>query len=166
MEKKLYVRPLRLLARFADTLMVPVMYALSGTFLEAPQRTHFWNNAKLRPADVAHLDQAMMVHAGGIKEASRRISPLFHAPVLGGWRDYVVLTPLRSDERQWHVGWIADDVIGVSQLRITGKVRMLIGRGDVSFFGIDAQAYEQIKVLRVSFGRIGDGGSFRRVPLL
>lgn len=160
------VQPLGWLAKFADILMVPFMYVISGTLKETPQRGHRWNNKRLSQSDVKNLDISIMVHCKGMDRAMRsRWLFLFHIPILGGWRNYVVLET-KNDMIDWHVGYIADDMVGVSRIRLSGRVRMLIGSGDVSFFGIDANSFEQLSIREIGRGRIGEGGSFAREILL
>lgn len=164
--KKINVPPLGKLAKIADALLVPFMYLVSGTIREAPQGGHRWNNIRLRPADIGHLSRDKMVHCKGVATRfSSRFLFLYHIPVLGGWRDYVVLVPeLRGTE--WHVGWIIGDAIGVSQIELFGPVRMLIGPGDVSFFGISAESHEQITIKEIGRGRIGESGPGSKIRLL
>ena len=171
------VRPERFVQYVADIALSPFMYALSGVWLsgtweaakEKPQRTHRWNNTGLSSDDVVDLDRGKMVHCEGIPNAMRRINPIFHLPILGGWRDYVVLEPEYGWNRQlkWHVGWIAEDgVSGVSRIPIVGPVRMTRGPGAVSFFGVLVGQGTQIVIRRIGTGRIGEGGQWARVPLL
>ena len=168
--KKFQVRPLGKLAAIADVLMTPIMYIVAGTFSESPQRTHFWNNTKLGLRQVEHLKNEMMVACKGAGTTGVRFwlgIPLFHLPIFGGWKNYVVLQSCDMVGRKWHVGWIAGDVAGVSRIELRGPgglVRMLIGPGDVSFFGVNEG--EQIPIRLVARGRLGDGGRYRRVPLL
>lgn len=166
MAHKIDVRPLGRLERIADVLMVPIMYLISGTFTETPQQTHFWNNTKLTAKDVAHLNDDGKVSCAGDEFANARWwhrFPLFHAPLFGGWKEYIVL---QSDSAQdWHVGWIADDVIGVSRIKICGPVRVLRGPGDVHFFGVDTKG-QQITLREISRGIIGAGGEYANAPLL
>lgn len=167
MSKKLNVRKLNWFHRLADTLMIPLMHCSAGT-LEKPQETHFWNNTKLKPQDVGHLDQQKMVHCQGIPNASsRRVLriPVFHIPILGGWRDYVVLEPSEICDEGWHAGWVADDVAGVSRIKLTKHVRLLLGPGDVSFFGVSPDG-RQISVQQNGEGKIGDHGPHSKAPLL
>jgi len=161
------VPPLGWLAKLADILMIPLMYLISGTFKEVPQRGHRWNNVRLSQTDVVNLDESIIVHCTSIKDKvihSRWIF-LFHIPILGGWRNYVVLEPEKQG-RDWHVGYINNNIIGVSRIRLTGRVRMLVGHGDVSFYGVDAECYKQISIREIGTGRIGKGGKFAKEKLL
>jgi len=163
----LHLQPLGLLARVADILMVPIMHIVSLS-IEKPQRTHRWNNAKLTSADVEFLAEAGMVQCDGVPEEGPRFRlgiPAFHVPIFGGWRNYVVLEP-PNDHTQWHVGWVADDVIGVLQVKVRGPVRVLLGPGETSFFGVTSYVGMQMRLREIGRGRIGDRGPHRRVPLL
>jgi hypothetical protein len=162
--KSFEVRPLGLFARLADFLMIPVMYILSGT-LETPQKTHLWNNIKLKVTDVQHLNQEQMLHCKGVKGAMQRINPISHLQIIGGWRNYVVLQPVAHEEA-WYAGWITKDAVGVSQILLHGPVRLLLGPTDVSFFGISLKTNTQITIQKVSEGRIGEGGQYTKTPLL
>ncbi len=161
------VPPLGWLGRSADLLMIPLMYLVQAS-LEAPQRTHVWNNLKLRtPEDRAKLDTSRMCKVLGDGSAAAPwlgMVPVFHIPLLGGWRRYVVLEPVSRDVSEWVPGWVSPDVVGVSRLYLKGPVRLLRGPSDALFFGID-QSGRQIELRIVGFGRIGDGGPFARLPL-
>lgn len=160
------LNPLSRLERIADTLMVPIMYVLAGTFKEAPQQTHRWNNKKLSRSNVQHLNTAHCVVNLGIPgEAIRWFGkvPRFHIPILGGWRKYLVLEP--EVNGVWHVGWICHDVIGVTRIELVGPVRLLLGPKPVTFFGVDAEGY-QIPLREIGSGIVGKGGLFSKVPLL
>lgn len=166
MKAKIVVSPIGWLAKLADILMVPLMYLISGTLKEVSQRGHRWNNKRLLRSDVSVLDKSIMVHCAGIPGAMRsRWLFIFHIPILGGWRNYIVLEP--SDKlRKWYVGYITNDMVGVSRIRLSGPVRMLIGNGGVYFYGIDADCYEQIPIREIGRGRIGKGGKFSKEKLL
>jgi len=68
--------------------------------------------------------------------------------------------------RDWYIGYKTNDIIGISRIILTGRVRMLIGHGNVSFYGIDAECYEQIAIREIDRGRIGEGGKFAKEKLL
>jgi len=167
MQERIRVLPLGWLARLADALMVPLMYVLSGTFRESPQRTHRWNNTKLAKSQVDELDAHCMVCVLGRPESAQRFKwslPVFHAPILGGWRDYIVLEPPHGMGR-WHVGWLADDAFGISRIPLNGPVRLLLGPGDVCFFGLMPHG-GQIVLHMIGEGHIGDNGPHSHLPLL
>lgn len=162
------IQPLGFIARIADALMVPVMYLLSGTFFESPQRTHFWNNTKLSKKDVDTLRRDQMVRSDGATDLRDRHLfrlPIFHMPIVGGWRDYIVIAPIEH-ELSWHAGWITDGVIGISRLQFRGPVRVLRGPGMADFFGFDSTGHSQIPIRMIGEGRIGTGGPYTHAPLL
>ena len=163
--KKILVTPLGWAAQLSDALLVPIMYLVSGTFSEAPQRTHRWNNIRLKKEDVETLDRALMVHCSGVPSAMRRINPIYHLQIFGGWRDYVVLSPTDT-ARPWRVGWITYDRIGVSRILLHSPARTLIGPADVSFFAIDGETGEQLPLMKLATGRVGEGGTYMKTPLL
>jgi len=155
-------------SRCADYLMTPIMYLLQGTLREYPQRTHRWNNQKLEPNDIQFLDSEMMVTITGQPSASSRwryILPIFHMPIFGGWRNYVVLTPDVKQDK-WFVGWVAGDEIGVSRISLDSSVRMLQGPHSVSFFGINEHG-NQIQISDTGTGRVGRAVvEHQHIPLL
>ncbi|MEK7614175.1 MAG: hypothetical protein AAB428_00715 [Patescibacteria group bacterium] len=164
-EKAIRIEPLGQLAQLADLIAVPFMYLISGTLKEEPQKTHFWNNRQLKSGEVRYLSTEGMVHCKGIS-GTTSAWPIFHIPILGGWRDYVVLAPTEYTA-DWYVGWTGKGFTftGVSRVSIHDAVRMLIGHSDVSFFGVRADG-AQINIRMVGAGRIGEGGPFAKKPLL
>lgn len=166
---KIRVPPEGWLAIIADLAMVPFMYLVSGTLSEKPQRTHRWNNVKLSRAEVALLDRSLMVHVGVATCPHARFwwkIPIFHMPIFGGWRNFMVFVPCSDSHKDWHIGWIAKDVCGATRINLRGPVRMLLGPGDVSFFGIDAVSGEQIPIQLLGRGSIWDEGPFSDFTLL
>ena len=166
--KTIHIPPLRWHARLADWVMMPIMYIVSGTLSEAPQRTHWWNNEMLTARNVKYLLPHTMVRSSGISSKKRfrsKVIPIFHLPIFGGWRHYVVLEPLCSQGAPWHVGWITKDVIGVSWITLNGPVRVLIGPEAVSHFGLNTDG-TQVAVKKIGRGTIGNEGPYARLPLL
>lgn len=161
------VIPQNLHGQFADGLMVPVMYLLQGTIWERPQRTHFWNNTKLSPDELALLDESKMVTCDGDATArSPRFlgTPLFHAPVFGGWRQFAVIRPVNPNAL-WYPGWCAPGhAAGYSNILMQGPVRMLIGPMKTNFFGL-SDIGSQETVQRLAVGKIGDAHGYGNVPL-
>lgn len=166
MDRKIKVRPLGWIARAADFAMIPLMQIGSGTLWEEPQRTHRWNNTKLSQETVGRLSVFKMVDCEGVPGNIPGGGSRFHIPILGGWREYIVLEPAKNKGVPWHVGWIAKHAIGVSRIPLIGPVRVLRGDDISMFFGISVDANEQIQIGHVGAGRIGKGGRFSQIPLL
>ena len=168
---RIHVPPERWWAIVLDWLLIPLMYFLSGTLSEGPQRTHRWNNKKLTRTEAMQLasESQLVVRVGVASRQRPRFFykiPIFHMPIFGGWKNYMVFEPCSKTQGEWHIGWIAEDVCGVTMINLKGLVRMLLGPGDVIFFGIDAMTGEQIPIQMVGRGRIGDEGPFADLPLL
>lgn len=160
---KIVIKPLGPVACFWDFVFDPVMRIMCGTWYENPQRTHRWNNYHLRTENVAHLSREMMVcHDGLPGETS--VYPLFHLPVFGGWRNYVVAMPVEK-QQEWYIGWIAGSFAGVSRIPIAVMARVLVGPGSVCWFGINANG-DQIPIQKIGVGCIGEGGVFAQITLL
>ena len=143
------------------------MYVVSGTLRETPQQTHRWNNVTLHRQQLDHLQTELAVACPGVPTTTDRFwlgLPVFHLPIFGGWKEYVVLSPSTA-EQAWHVGWIAGDTAGLSQITVRGPVRMLRGPGAVTFFGV-TPAGVQTPIQMIATGRIGDQGPYAASPLL
>lgn len=156
-----------LLSKIGDYLMLPVMYLLQGNVREVPQQTHFWNNKKYHAKNLTFLSSEMIVTVKNDEDATQRylgIIPIFHMPIIGGWKKFVVLAP-RTQQDIWYIGWVAGDVIGISQIKLDDKVRVLRGPSIVQFFGINEHG-QQIAIDLISEGKIGDAGKYSQVPLL
>lgn len=163
----LSIKPLNRLERFLDTLFTPIMYCVSGTFSEHPQMTHHWNNHHLERDSVSFLRSELMMRCERRNQEKVRSNQgiRFHIPILGGWKHYVVLEADNSSG-QYYVGWINDQVCGVSRIPLSGKVRLLVGPRTVQFFAIDQATGQQIALRKVGQGVVGKGGQHCHVPLL
>jgi hypothetical protein len=151
--------------RLADACMTPVMYLLQGQTAEVPQRTHIWNNKKFQDGALAWLDSEMMCTVAADLCAQKRGNlPRFHMPILGGWKNFVVLAPL-VHESEWFVGWKSDDVSGLSLIPLFNQVRVLRGPEETNFFGVNRQG-RQIPLVYRGEGVIGQKHLFASVPLL
>ncbi|HZJ41442.1 MAG TPA: hypothetical protein VFD51_00245 [Patescibacteria group bacterium] len=163
MQKILNVRRLNLLKQLVDLLMLPIMYLISGTFREKPQRTHAWNIQDLSSQESQLLSEEKILKCKGLpKQLTRHYVFLFHVPILDGWKNFVVIEPLNYTGF-WHVGWKQKDA-QISILPIIGPVRMLIGPGYANFFGVTSDGI-QIPIHKIGEGRTGDNGSFSKVLL-
>jgi len=161
------VKPQGFFGRLADMLMLPVMYLIQRSFYEVPQRTHFWNNIKIRDGwtiDRLRMGCYFLAFRGDPSASARRFFgiPLMH---LGGWKTFKVIEPENHTD-EWFVGWYpGDEAAGVSQVPLTGPVRVLIGQGEVSFFALD-RAGNSLPLRQVGGGKIGQAGTFAKIPLL
>lgn len=137
MGAQINIEPLGTWARRADKLLVPFMYVAAGTFRESPQRTHRWNNRQLTPKEAYRLDLSedyCVTRANELETCLRwkwGFIPLFHLPIFGGWRKYIVLTPKDfTYEKEWRLGWHTKSLTGVSRIPVRNRVRALVGDGD------------------------------------
>lgn len=157
-----------LIGRIADYIMMPIMYLLQGSIQESPQRTHYWNNLSLNIDQLKHLDDRSMISAKedfGAHDRWLAFIPIFHIPLFGGWKHYVLIEPSVKQE-EWFVGWVAGDLAGMSRVPLTGSVRMLRGSSPVQWFGVDGNG-NQIDLQRVEDGMVGNVPTkHRKVPLL
>ncbi len=153
------------LGKVADGLMLPIMYLLQGNIRELPQRTHRWNNDHLKNLEVADLESEKIIFSDRVEAARSRWLgpiPLFHMPIFGGWKKFGVIKPVHKVE-EWYIGWVAFDVLGVSQIPLSGPVRIGLGPRQAEYFGIDKDGY-QIEIEAVGEGYIGNAGKFAKVP--
>lgn len=164
---KISIPAQRWYSKLGDRLMIPVMYLVQFPSLERPQVTHYWNNDTYPVAAIAHLNPAEFVSVSEEVGATKRwwaILPIFHIPLLGGWKKFVVLEP-KVVQDQWFVGWVAGDNIGISQIKLTDRVRLLRGPSSVFFFGINEHG-DQVTLQQVGEGVLRTDHAFKNVPLL
>ena len=95
---------------------------------------------------------------------TQEVSPRLLRLSFGGWRDYVVVEPISLQGEEWYVGWVTGEVNGVSRIPLKGAARLLRGRDDASFFGVNREG-EQIPLQQCGHGRIGVRGPYARIPL-
>lgn len=185
MRARLDIQPETWVGMLLDAVMLPFMYLVAWRWsrlphFEHPQRTHFWNNKKLSAQEAERLDLRLVANVEGDPKAfhTRWVCtgwekiwvPIFHMPLIGGWREYVVIEAV-DHTGPWYIGWIAPDVAGVTRIRrglwreVRGAMRVLRGPDDVFFFGIDADSGEQINVRVIGSGRVGHGGPYKHLPL-
>lgn len=164
MDRALSVKPLGICARCADVLLIPFMDLLTGK--KDRQHTHRWNNHHLKIEDVDHLNNDLMVYTKGDPEAKPcSHGAIAHTTPVSNWRNYIVIAPDQYIGI-WHVGWISGSMVGVSRIPLQGPVRLLRGHGGACFFGVTLGGKRQIAVKQIGEGRIGDGSSNSKYPLL
>lgn len=161
---KFYVAAVPRYLRLVDVLMVPIMLLLRGLTSGPLQETHPWHVQRI---DVKDLDLRLAIKSEGNDKTvyNGRYLFLFHAPMLGGWKNYSVYEVNRASV-PFHIGWVARDtktnhLIEASVHRLPvyeERVRMLDGPPSYTtyFFAVD-QSGEQIPLHRVGRGMIGDG---------
>ncbi len=152
--------------RLLDKLFEPVMYWLQGTRSELPQQTHFWNNERW---DAGWYHQDWFLSFSGDTNAKQPrflgFIPLFHMPRLGGWKRFVVLEPVKP-VHCWRVAWTGpDNGGGITQIPLSGPVRMTIGPRPVRFYGLTSNG-KQIQLRCLGKGEIGKAGPYANIPLL
>lgn len=160
--------------RIATMFLTPLMKFLAGTN-ERAQETHPWNVKDYKPQS---LNKDFLVAVSGTYSGwINAITPyvpswlsatLAHAPIVGGWRDYVVLEAQNNVGGDWHIGWRTGGTTNISTIPLSeARVRMLTGpEGNTTqFFAVSASG-EQLPLREVGRGSIGDGGEFKNIRLL
>jgi len=142
--------------RFLDVFLTPFMWIFNKCRMEKPQETHPWHCTSWE----MNLNKEICVCVSGGYERKFRFSPLFHIPLFGtGWEKYIVIRPI-DYKGDWYVGWKAlgsnrKEEINLLALKLGEPVRVLISKGEVTFFALNPQG-EQIKLQQVGKGRLGD----------
>lgn len=164
----LFIQPLSYKERLGDALMKPLMYLISGTLKETPQRTHKWNTQSLSQKQREKISSENLLIIPGNPQASQRylwFIPLFHVPLFGGWKEYVVIEP-QTPNSSWYIGWTTNDLAEVSRVPLDQGVRMLLGKEKTYFFGINSETGKLLPLKKIATGFIGDGGPYKKLPLL
>jgi hypothetical protein len=144
------------------------MYVLQGNFKESPQKTHIWNRSNISHRALQTIQSDMCV-AGQDSDASTvawaGLLPVFHMPIFGGWSTFIVIQPQQASIKRWYIGWVTQDATQISRIPLSTPVRVLLSREVVTFFGVD-ETGNQIPVIKVFKGSIGNAGKYSRIPLL
>lgn len=162
-------------SRIATRFFTPLMKLLSWAFKERAQETHPWNVQKYISSD---LNSELLAHVSGTNSGWVNALPSFipswvskvlsHAPIVGGWREYVVLEASTGGE-EWHIGWESSQgTTEISTIPLTeARVRMLTGPvgNTTRFFAVNANGI-QLPLKIVGKGSIGDGSEYGSVRLL
>jgi hypothetical protein len=117
--------------------------------------------------DLHWLEAEKLASVPGDVQAVRRwfgFVPIFHMPLFGGWKKYVVVAPAGS-ESSWFVGWIAGDTVGISRVLLHTPVRLLLGSGPAQFFALTDEG-RQINLEIIGYGEIGVRSHLSKLPLL
>lgn len=150
--------------RAIDYAMIPIMYILGGFKKDAMQETHPWHS--YRAFDPASIDKGLAVESKGTdaRTFKRHFLFLFHAPIFGGWKHYIALSPI-SPTTPFFIGWLVynsntNKIVekGINKLPIhSGTIRTLVGppTNTVYFFAVDKNG-QQIKLDETGRGTLGD----------
>lgn len=151
-----------LLLRLVDYMMRPIMYLLGGGSSDAVQETHPWH--VWRGFDPSEIDLTLAVKHKGTDTTkyTKRLLFLFHAPLFGGWKKYVVLK-LTKNTAAYNVGWVVKEgelikEYGIQMLTLAAEpVRMLSGPKTCTtyFFAISADGVQQ-ELTIIDQGTLGD----------
>ncbi|NTW13788.1 MAG: hypothetical protein HGA31_02025 [Candidatus Moranbacteria bacterium] len=166
MSLRITVSPLGWARRAGELLTAPLVYLVSGTFRESPQRTRSWNVNRIIGNGTLDLRRDLMIRSAANPDALKGDHPILsHMPIFGGWRDYIVIEPVSG--RDWYVGWIvAGSKAELSRIRLSGPIRVLVGPSVTFHFGFDAETGKQVPLNKIGSGRIGDHGKFSTIDLL
>jgi hypothetical protein len=160
------VKPVSSLIRFLDRMLVPLMRIL-GAGTGRVQETHRWHCQRLRNEDSVDETLSLSIDGDDTSRRSNKIFPLpiFHMPIFGGWKRYVVIEIL-SETPIWHVGWlhIASPPGFVRRSAIqrlpigTKQIKMLtLPYGNrIRFFALSPDG-QQLPLRMVGTGVLGDG---------
>lgn len=165
-----------LVSKLFDALLHPIMWLLGGFTKDSIQRTHFWNIAKF-PNEI---EEGIGLQVAGKEKSVIRQNNwgVFHMPIFGGWKHYIILERADGSTEPWNIGWEYKKRVGskestqrkimreVSVIPLEKQVKVLSGPGHkrVTFFGINLEG-EQIKLKQVATGVNGDM-KFKNTPFL
>lgn len=140
------------------------MVILSGFSGDSIQKTHPWHSLNIDRATITP-NNALKVNGRDISKIKDVWCGLFHMPIFGGWKSYVVLKP-KKPIKVWFIGWKTKRLCQINIIPLSGMVKMLtsIKGTETLFFGMDKDK-NIIELEVVDFGENGDK-KFKNVPLL
>lgn len=149
--------------RILDYIMIPVMWGLCGFYFEKPQETHPWHMRKFPKIEIPKNKKIEIIGKDKSKHTNKgRL--LFHVPLFGGWKDYIILEA-KGFDKYWQIGWIiefydnSEALYQVQALPIfESKIKLLTGINDSkkTFFGLDKKG-NFVDLKQIDSGKIGDG---------
>lgn len=158
---KMVLREYTFLMKVFDWFMVPLMWVASGFTTDSLQKTHAWHVQRVSPANFSqfiHSHKSLVKVKGDdgtwMKKKNR---VFFHVPILGGWRNYVVLAPLDSvGSDGWRIGWVTISPrkeYAVNKIPLHGPVKMLVGPESQEHVFIGIETYEDLTPSKHLLGR-------------
>jgi hypothetical protein len=152
--------------RVLDWALAPLMYVLGGCKLDSIQETHYWHCQRVSAPHEVDYIASIIIRGDDSSSFANALTPLplFHIPLIGGWRNYAILE-VQSTVATWHVGWIHLVVPAGSRPR-SHVQRLPIAERNIrvlkhphgyvtKFFAVDSCG-NQIPVKCVGEGRLGD----------
>ena len=140
------------------------MFVLRGFKFDSLQETHPWHAYQINPKDV-DFRLAVATHGTDTTWYRGRSAFLFHAPILGGWKQFSVYEVDRANV-PFHIGWVMyegrsgkliEAAIHKLPIRDT-HIRTLDGPPSFHghFFAVDTNG-RQVPLRVTGRGRLGDG---------
>lgn len=154
--------------KIVDFLLTPIMFIIGGFKKENIQHHHGYHAVNF----YGELDKYKVVELLADSPSKYGSSGgflvhkgLFHMPIFGGWKNYVVLENMDFKD-YWFIGWKTGGYFQYSTLSLKQPyVRLLKGRkGSKSyFFGLNSKG-QQVKLGVVAHGVLGDK-KYPHIPL-
>lgn len=175
-QDEITVPGVRIFKKCLDMSVLPMKHVInltdiiiSGSHYGPPRRTTPWNWVQVPYEHVSHFNKTDMTFFKGDPKTATRyvmgIPLMFLRSCTGSWNAVKVLEP--TDAEKWHIGWISGSFVGLSCLQLKKSVCMLLGPGDVYFFGIRASDGTQMPIVQVAqFDRRAPEPEYANVPLL
>jgi hypothetical protein len=149
--------------RIIDYFMVPLMWVAGGFKSDSMQETHMWHFQKFACALVPD-GKGVEIPGTETSWMQERHLILVHIPLIGGWKEYVVLEA-SGYKKYWNIGWKVKyydkkkkEKCEIQKLRIyDSRARVLAGQNDSKkiFFALNEKG-EAINLKKVGVGRLGD----------
>lgn len=157
----LQIPQLPIIFRLLDILMIPLMFVLGGLRKDSLQETHPWHLWRHLTPETVDTSKAVR-HIGTDKSFDHHFAFLFHAPIFGGWKKYIVLQP-KGYDGPFRIGWVTYKNNKLSEIAVhkliikNSKIRVLSGTPNFSgyFFALTIKG-EQIPLEKVGEGTLGD----------
>jgi hypothetical protein len=150
--------------KILDTLLYPIMFAFNGFNKTDVQKTHPWHIKSFNKSLLSSKNTTLIKGKDTSKVKDVWFG-LFHMPIFGGWKNYVVLEPINY-KGVWFLGWSTQKHTQLNKIPISGAIKALEGpKGNTTyFFAIDKNKnFIELKV--VARGKIGDE-QYKNLPLL
>lgn len=130
---KIEILPVKKHEQILDAVLYPMMWIGANFGQDSIQHTHPWHTRKLTDLEVEYINPELNLYIEGSEQVNtlNKRNPLFHLPLLGGWKNYVVIeNPLYNEELiiPWHIGWIYNNQAEIHKLPIqSAHIKMLTG---------------------------------------